>query len=156
METISPHLFSRRHAVREEQARHMARLIRHLEAAVRRTQIGPSDHERIYGLQEYELCVEGAYALGFVCRDIRPEGVHLDLIAERPELLADLPLSGLRRYLHVLMRAERWNHPYASPVLAALEAGVLQLVARRLESDARLRESEASRTLAPDLFERRP
>jgi hypothetical protein len=152
METISPHLFSRRHAVREEQARHMARLIRLLEAAVRRRRIGSGDHERFCRLPEYQLCVEGAYALGFVCRDIPPDGVHLDLIAARPELLDDLPLSGLRRYLHVLMRAERWNLPWASPILEALETGALQLVARRLESDVRLRQAEAGQEPAPNLF----
>jgi hypothetical protein len=153
METLSPYLFSRRHAVREEQATHMARLIRLLEAAARRARIGPDDHERFYHLPEYELCVQGAYALGFVCRDIAPDGVHLDLIAIRPELLADLPLSGLRRYLHVLMRAERWNLPYASPVLAALEAGALQRVAQRLESNVRLRLPQASPASTPGLFD---
>ncbi|HWL71781.1 MAG TPA: hypothetical protein VNS22_25845 [Geminicoccus sp.] len=141
MQTLSPHLFSRRHAVREEQARHMALLIRLLEAAARRARIGPDDHERFYRLPEYELCMGGAYALGFVCRDIPPDDVLLHLIEARPELLNDLPLSELRRYLHLLMRAERWNSPGASLILAALKAGALQLLAQRLESDVRLRPS---------------
>ncbi len=139
MPAISSDPFSRRSVLREEQVQLFAKLIRGLEAAVRRANLPLDDLERFHAMPEYDLCVQGAYALGFVCGDFSIEGFDLAAMACRPQMVAGLPLQELRRYVHVVMRAERWSHRYSSPVREAVEGGVLGMVAERLESDMSLR-----------------
>ena len=66
--------------------------------------------------------------------------MDLAVINARPGLLADVDLSRLRHYVHVLLRSERWADGWGSPVLDAVLSGALGLVAQRLEKDGRLRD----------------
>ena len=132
---------SKRAPIREDQAQLLAKLIRLLEEAAQQGRSEALDDDWFYQLPEYALFAQGASALGFVCRDFSSDGIDLDAIANRPEELADVSLPRLRRYVHALMRNERHNFPNASFVLAAIRGGALAMVARRLESDDRLRAS---------------
>lgn len=75
-------------------------------------------------------------------------GLHsLDRANSRPsELIATETLSGLRHYMHTLMRVERSNRMdgYLSPICYAIESGALGLVSRRLESDHSLYETPSN------------
>lgn len=98
----------------------------------------PGNVERLRQLPEYLAFVTRAEELGFVCRDMALGRVDLAGIAARPQLLADVSLHELRRYVHVLVRAERWSDGLYSLVPDALQGGALGLVAERLESDTQL------------------
>lgn len=93
-----------------------------------------------FKLEAYRIFIEGAYACGFVCRDLRPDN-PLEAERDRPaEAIATWSFPELRQYLHYLVRHERFADGYASPILESLVAGHLQQVATRLETDDSLYE----------------
>jgi hypothetical protein len=133
---------SRRSAVNQHQARHLVQLIRWLErealAHFRVTVAARLPRERFaefFRLEAYRVFIEGAYACGFVCRDLKPDS-PLEAERNRPaEAIAGWSLPQLRQYVHYLVRHERWADGFSSPILDALAAGHLQQVADRLETD---------------------
>lgn len=134
---------SRRAPVISDQANLFAKLTRNLIAAYgRHPRMGLDD---LYELSEYDTFCLGAYACGFVCRDFAlMNGQTFEKMKGEPRLhLSDCSFRTLRHWIHMLLRAERWNHPYASVVGEAIETGALALVAERLENDQSLREPEA-------------
>lgn len=138
---------SRRSVVNQHQARHLVQLVRLLERAALdhyRVPVAsrlPRDrYAEVFKLEAYRLFIEGAYACGFVCRDLKPDN-PLETERDRPEeAIARWSLAELRQYLHYLVRHERWADGFSSPILDALVAGHLQRVADRLGTDESLYE----------------
>lgn len=136
---------SRRSVVTQHQARHLVQLVRLLERealAHFRVPVAsrlPRDrHAEFFRLDAYRIFIEGAYACGFVCRDLKPDN-PLEGEREQPALaIARWTFPVLRQYVHYLVRHEVWAEGFASPILEALAAGHLQQVADRLETDATL------------------
>jgi hypothetical protein len=97
-------------------------------------------HAEFFKLEAYRIFIEGAYACGFVCRDLKPDN-PLESDRERPvAAIAGWSFAQLRQYVHYLVRHERWADGFSSPILDALAAGHLQQVADRLETDESLYE----------------
>jgi hypothetical protein len=133
--------------VTQHQARHLVQLIRLLERealAHYRVPVAsrlPRDrHVEFFKLEAYRLFIEGAYACGFVCRDLKPDN-PLETERDRPEqAIGRWSFIVLRQYVHYLVRHERWADGFSSPLLESLAAGHLQQVADRLETDESLYE----------------
>jgi hypothetical protein len=133
---------SRRSVVTQHQARHLVQLVRLLE----RDALGhfrvpvaaklPKDRfAEFFRLEAYRIFIEGAYACGFVCRDLKPDN-PLEGERERAAIvIGGWSFPELRQYVHYLVRHERFAGGYSSPILESLIAGHLQQVADRLESD---------------------
>lgn len=132
----------RRSVVTQHQARHLVQLVRLLEReALNHFRVPvasklPKDrHAEFFKLEAYRIFIEGAYACGFVCRDLKPDN---PLEGERDRsaaVIAGWSFPELRQYVHHLVRHERFADGYSSPILESLVAGHLQQVAGRLESD---------------------
>jgi hypothetical protein len=143
--TIARQAPSRRSTVNQHQARHLVQLIRWLEREALshyRVPVAsrlPRDRfAEFFKLEAYRNFIEGAYACGFVCRDLRPDN---PLEGERDlpaEAIGRWSFAELRQYVHYLVRHERWADGYSSPLLDSLAAGNLQQVADRLETDESL------------------
>lgn len=139
----------RRSPVNEYQARYFAKVIRRFEEAWSRQFRRPVDlsfetYQRFREMPEFEDFMDAALACGFVCSDFRDfaqvEQVHE---SECPsDEVASLTFSELRHYVHTLQRAEKWNSDYSRTLWASLQTGALSAVARRLESDNSLYESD--------------
>ena len=135
----------RRSVVTQHQARHLVQLVRLLEREALshfRVPVAaklPRDRcAEFFRLEAYRIFIEGAYACGFVCRDLKPDN---PLEGERERAAAVIggwSFAELRQYVHYLVRHERFAEGYSSPILESLVAGHLQQVADRLESDASL------------------
>ncbi|HLO95694.1 MAG TPA: hypothetical protein VK195_15385 [Burkholderiaceae bacterium] len=98
------------------------------------------DHEAFVELLEYDLFIKGAYACGFVCRDISLD-INLELINSAPSAyVREWGLYEIRAYFHNLLRSERWGFGYSSPILTAMRSGALMSVVDRLADDATLYE----------------
>ncbi len=142
---IKPKPPSKRTSVYESQARFLAGCIRRLEEAYHSHFDKPynpdaGDSDRFWALPEYEVFHDAAYACGFVCTDFTPNYA----IDRSEETLGRESFTGLRHYVHTLLRAERSNRMdgYFSPVCSAIQSGALGIVARRLEFDQSLYEPE--------------
>lgn len=143
--TIARQAPSRRSKVNQHQARHLVQLIRWLEREALshyRVPVAsrlPRDRfAEFFKLEAYRNFIEGAYACGFVCRDLRPDN---PLEGERDlpaEAIGRWSFAELRQYVHYLVRHERWADGYSSPLLDSLTAGNLQRLADRLETDESL------------------
>jgi hypothetical protein len=138
---------SKRSAVTEYQARLLALLIDTLEAAAVRRFGAPTAerlpaerHEEFSALPEYRLFVEGAYACGFVCTDLDPGGPTIDSGERVEETVDRWSFFEVRRYMHTLLRSERWADGYSSPIFEALIQGVLRAIGHRLANDDALYE----------------
>lgn len=95
-------------------------------------------HAEFFRLEAYRIFIEGAYACGFVCRDLKPDN-PLEGERERPAVaIARWGFPVLRQYVHYLVRHEVWADGYSSPILESLAAGHLQQIADRLETDSTL------------------
>lgn len=133
---------SRRSAVNQHQARHLVQLVRLLERdALQHFRVPthgrlPQDrYTELFKLDAYRILLEGAYACGFVCGDLKPDN-PLEGARERPfEAIDAWTFPQLRQYVHYLVRHERWADGYSSPIFDALASGCLQRVADRLEHD---------------------
>lgn len=144
---ISRQAASSRSRVTQHQARHLAQLIRLLERdALAHFRVPvpsrlPRDRfEDFFKLDSYRLFIEGAYACGFVCRDLRPDN-PLETEREQPaRAIAGWAFPGVRQYVHYLVRHEVWAGHFSSPIFAALVDGHLQQVADRLDTDDSLYE----------------
>ena len=106
------------------------------------TELNLETFYQFQGLSEYKQFEEAAFVCGFVCTDYSrffpTENVH-----ERPrEVVPSLSFAKLRHYIHTLQRAEKWNSEYSTSLWTAVQSGALSLVARRLEEDQSLYESE--------------
>ncbi len=131
---------SRRAQVLSDQAQLFALLTRDLiRTYERRRGIGL---EEFFELPEYRKFVVSAYACGFVCGDYSMmDGGLFEQMKSRPrEHLGACQFGGLRHWVHMLLRAERWADGYSSHVREALDSGALEVVATRLESDSSLLE----------------
>ena len=142
---ISRRPTGRRTPVNVHQARHLAQLVRLLERAVLdhfrvpvAAQLPADRYAESFKLEAYRVFVEGAYACGFVCRDLKPDSPLEGACDRASEAIAAWTFPVLRRYVHYLVRHERWAEGYSSPIFDALIAGHLQQVADRLERDDRL------------------
>lgn len=133
---------SKRTPVRAEQAQLFAMLTRDLIQATQRQR--GMELETFIALPEYQRFIVGAYACGFVCGDyaLMDGGLFENAKARPREVLGSCSFRVLRHFMHMLLRAERWNHGFGSHVQEALDNGVLDVVASRLESDASLRKPE--------------
>lgn len=111
-----------------EQAQFFISLIRDLEAAWHANPEGCLNK-----LPEYGRFLSGAYACGFVCRDIRPDEVADEYWAfmREPDRLRSASFDILRRMVHFMLRAERWNDEGESGgcIEQALHNGALAVIA---------------------------
>lgn len=144
---ISRRLPSGRSPVNQHQARHLVQLVRMLERdALQHFRVPvvsrlPKDrHVDFFKLESYRVFIEGAYACGFVCADLKPDNPLERARGSEAEAIARWPFGQLRQYLHYLLRHERWADGYSSPILESLSNGYLQQVADRLEKDDTLYE----------------
>ena len=144
---ISRQLPSRRSPVNQHQARHLVQLVRVLERdALQHFRVPvasrlPQDrHVDFFKLESYRVFIEGAYACGFVCADLKPDNPLERARGSEAEAIGRWPFGQLRQYLHYLLRHERWADGYSSPILESLSNGYLQQVADRLEKDDTLYE----------------
>lgn len=145
--TISRRPPGSRSVVNQHQARHLVQLVRLLEREARehyRVPVAsrlPRDRfAEFFKLEAYRIFIEGAYACGFVCRDLKPDN-PLETERARPsEAIAGWSFAQLRQYVHYLVRHERWADGFSSPILDSLVAGHLQQVADRLATDESLYE----------------
>jgi len=133
---------SKRSVVTQHQARHLVQLVRWLEReALNHFRVPvasrlPKDrHAEFFKLEAYRIFIEGAYACGFVCRDLKPDNPLEGERDRAAEVIAGWSFPELRQYVHYLVRHERWADGYSSPILDSLVAGHLQQVADRLETD---------------------
>lgn len=85
--------------------------------------------ETITGMAAYWPFVEGAEVNGFT-------GPHAegddDFASRSPEWLSNADLNSLQRWLHSLLRCERWNGEWPTAILNALQVGQIQALAERL------------------------
>jgi hypothetical protein len=132
----------KRSAVTQHQARHLVQLVRWLEREALdhfRVPVAarlPKDrHAEFFKLEAYRIFIEGAYACGFVCRDLKPDNPLEGERERATQVIAGWSFPELRQYVHYLVRHERWADGYSSPILDSLAAGHLQQVADRLETD---------------------
>jgi hypothetical protein len=135
----------RRSVVTQHQARHLVQLVRLLEReALNHFRVPvasklPKDRfADFFRLEAYRIFIEGAYACGFVCRDLKPDNPLEGERERAAAVIAGWSFPQLRQYVHYLVRHERFADGYSSPILESLVAGHLQQVADRLESDASL------------------
>lgn len=133
---------SRRSVVTQHQARHLVQLVRLLEREALshfRVPVAaklPKDRfAEFFKLDAYRIFIEGAYACGFVCRDLKPDNPLEGERERAAALIAAWPFPELRQYVHYLVRHERFADGYSSPILESLIAGHLQQLADRLETD---------------------
>jgi len=132
----------RRSVVTQHQARHLVQLVRLLEReALNHFRVPvaaklPKDrYAEFFKLEAYRIFIEGAYACGFVCRDLKPDNPLEGERERAAAVIAGWSFPELRQYVHCLVRHERFADGYSSPILESLVAGHLQQVADRLESD---------------------
>ena len=132
----------KRSVVTQHQARHLVQLVRLLEReALNHFRVPvasrlPKDRfAEFFKLEAYRIFIEGAYACGFVCRDLKPDNPLEGERERAAEVIAGWSFPDLRQYVHYLVRHERFADGYSSPILESLVAGHLQQVADRLESD---------------------
>ncbi len=132
----------RRSVVTQHQARHLVQLVRLLEReALNQFRVPvasklPKDRfAEFFKLEAYRIFIEGAYACGFVCRDLKPDNPLEGKRERAAAVIAGWSFPELRQYVHYLVRHERFADGYSSPILESLIAGHLQQVADRLESD---------------------
>ena len=144
---ISRRTFSKRSHVTQHQARHLVQLVRLLERdALTHFRVPVAarlPRERFtdfFKLEAYRVFIEGAYACGFVCHDLKPDNPLESERARTTETIAGWAFPQLRQYVHYLVRHERWADGFSSPIFAALADGHLQQVADRLEKDDSLYE----------------
>jgi hypothetical protein len=138
---------SRRSLVTQHQARHLVQLVRLLEREALthfRVQVAarlPRDRfTDFFKLDAYRIFIEGAYACGFVCHDLKPDSPLEADRAGATATIARWTFPQLRQYVHYLVRHERWADGFSSPILESLADGHLQQVADRLETDDSLYE----------------
>ena len=93
-----------------------------------------------FEMPEYRRFTLGAYACGFVCRDLAHlNGAPFDLMNSRPHgPLLSCPFNVLRRWVHTMLRSERWNEGLSSPIRDAIASGALAIVVERLINDPSL------------------
>ncbi len=138
---------SRRTAVYEVQADYLARAIHQLANACAHQfregiEFSLENFYRFRSMPEYENFIEATFVCGFVCTDYG-SFFPLEKIHDRPnEVVPTLPFSKMRHYIHTLQRAEKWSSEYSTALWTAITSGALLLVARRLESDQSLYESD--------------
>lgn len=144
---ISRRAPSKRSAVTQHQARHLVQLIRVLEREAlthfRAPVAARLPRERFtdfFKLEAYRVFIEGAYACGFVCNDLKPDNPLESERARATGTIAGWTFPQLRQYVHHLVRHERWADGFSSPLFAALADGHLQQVADRLDQDDSLYE----------------
>ena len=149
MKKIARRPATRRTPVHEAQARFLAKVIRRLEEAWSR-QFRRSDdlsletYQRFREMAEFEDFMDAALACGFVCNDFR-DFAPVDQVHESDcpgDEVARLTFPELRHYVHTLQRAEKWNSDYSRTLWSSLQTGALPAVARRLETDNSLYESD--------------
>lgn len=132
----------RRSAVNQHQARHFVQLVRLLEREALghfrvpvAARLPKERFAEFFKLETYRIFIEGAYACGFVCRDLRPDNPLEGERERAAAVIAGWSFAELRQYVHYLVRHERFADGYSSPILESLIAGHLQQVADRLETD---------------------
>ena len=132
----------KRSVVTQHQARHLVQLVRLLEReALNHFRVPvasklPKDRfAEFFKLEAYRIFIEGAYACGFVCRDLKPDNPLEGERERAAAVIAGWSFPQLRQFVHYLVRHERFADGYSSPILESLIAGHLQQVAGRLESD---------------------
>ncbi|MHA6346415.1 hypothetical protein [Roseivivax sp. CAU 1761] len=127
--------------VNEYQAQLLANLLRELidehrfEAEL--NAVPELDLAMFRDLPAYGRLLIGAYACGFVCDDLAPDSFDINC---PPRELRYASFASLRAFMHVLLRAERWNDGVFSPIHAALMAGHLEVIQDRLFNDQELYE----------------
>lgn len=119
----------------------LALLIRELIAAWR-----SASGTAFRDLPEYDRFLHGAYACGFVCRDIDGPGFERRMVALTRDVddLRRADFGTLRKYVHTVTRSERFGDagcPFGGgAIYPAVEGGALAVVADRLEDESEWRE----------------
>lgn len=134
---IETKLISKRTPVMEDQAVLMASLMTDLLAAA---SVAPDmDNHKLYSLPAYQRFIRGANACGFVCRDESVMPNFIEAMNQPTQFVTKACFQEIRHFLHSLLTNEKWAGGVSSPVLYCLKDGALEILAKRLESDSRLR-----------------
>jgi hypothetical protein len=146
---IKTKTISKRCPVYAYQARFLAKTIRRLEGVFVR-QLGETseltleEFRKFQRLEEYQSFMEAALVCGFVCDDFK-QFFPLEHAHSRPnDVLLSLPFQKLRHYVHTLQRTEKWCSEYSTALYESLKIGALSIVARRLDSDPSIYESNVN------------
>lgn len=134
---ITHRLPTQRSQITNEQAIFFSRLINELGQAWR------SPPGEFRNLPEYERLIEGAYACGFVCRDISSREADYHPFVQEPRRLETATFGEIRRFIHFLMRGERWNDNGedigGGLIHETLRCGALHIIAERLSHESEWR-----------------
>ena len=120
-----------------EQANLFARLLLELISAWER-----DDDREFCDLPEYGRVIQGAYACGFVCRDVKaPEFMEqMGWLTQNPAELRAADFTTIRQYVHTIMRMERLHDSGdelgGGFIYDALRRGALAIVADRLRHES--------------------
>lgn len=148
--------FSARDQLSSEQIETMIFSIRELLSAygAKRRELlsawGAKGDARFTSLQEYGTFIQDAYKLGFVCHDINGPAFEQRMVALTRDCgaLRRAGLSTIRKYVHTLMRSERFGDAGGpdggGTIRPAVESGALAAVADRLADELASRKGQAS------------
>jgi hypothetical protein len=99
---------------------------------------GQRSHTVFRDLPEYDRLIIGAYACGFVCRDIPPRADDFEPYVQAPHRLAEADFTIIRRFVHFMMRCERHtdcgDDLGGGAIYEAIQSGCLPIISRRLTS----------------------
>jgi len=121
-----------------EQVNHFAQLCEELIAATRER-----GWARVFHAPEYHRFTGGAYACGFVCRDINAPRIYRkvrSLMSDR-EALRAATLLEIRQCIHTIIRAERdCQTDETGDLKDAVESGALAIIIQRMQNDISFRQ----------------
>lgn len=108
------------------------------------------ENSKFASLQEYRTFIEDTYRCGFVCHDINGPAFECRMVdlTRNHEALRQAKLLTIRKYVHTLMRSERFGDAGDSfgggAIYPAVESGALAAVAGRLADELASRKGQAS------------
>lgn len=90
---------------------------------------------------EYLWFIDVSYACGFVCRDISPTIGLIHVNEHHQDVIPTWSLLDIKKYMHTLLRSERWSDAYSSDICEAIKSGALLAIVDRLENDRSLQQN---------------
>lgn len=81
----------------------------------------------------YGRFIEAALACGYTGPNVETD---VDFAARSVEWVASASEDDLRRWVHTLIRCDRWNGEYPTAILDACRAGCMEMLVERLSRSA--------------------
>lgn len=83
--------------------------------------------------EAYRQFIEAAEQAGFTGADIEMDS---EFVERRPEWVTLAILHDLQRWVHTLIRTDRWNGDYPTAIIDACRSGCLSALVERLSGSA--------------------